>query len=77
MVKPARRRCPETNGSEGINGLTLCNAMYLSSWLDKTIDLPLDEDLFLEELNKRRAVSRRKENVTAQVADLSGTYGTH
>lgn len=65
------------DGSEGINGLTLCNAMYLSSWLDKTIDLPLDEDLFLEELNKRRAASRRKENVTETVADLSGTYGTH
>ena len=65
------------DGCEGINGLTLCNAMYLSSWLDKTIDLPLDEDLFLEDLNKRRASSRRKDNVVEQVADLSGTYGTH
>ena len=65
------------DGSEGINGLTLCNAMYLSSWLDQTIELPLDEDLFLNELNKRRAASRRKDNVVEQVADLSGTYGTH
>ena len=63
------------DGYEGINGVTLCNAMYLSSWLDKTIELPLDEDLFLEELNQRRATSRRKDNVTEIVADLSGTYG--
>ncbi|MDR0525762.1 MAG: Gfo/Idh/MocA family oxidoreductase [Spirochaetaceae bacterium] len=41
-------------GSEGIFGLTLSNGMHLSSWLDRTIDLPLDEDLFLQELNKRR-----------------------
>jgi predicted dehydrogenase len=41
-------------GAEGIHGLTLSNAMHLSSWLDKTIGLPMDEDLFLEELNKRR-----------------------
>jgi predicted dehydrogenase len=47
-------------GKEGIFGLTLSNAMYLSSWLDKTVNLPLDEDLFLEELNKRRKTSRLK-----------------
>jgi predicted dehydrogenase len=43
-------------GSEGINGLVLSNAMHLSSWLDKTIEIPFDEDLFLAELNKRRGV---------------------
>ena len=42
-------------GTEGIRGLMLSNAMYLSSWLNQTIELPFDEDLFLEELNKRRA----------------------
>jgi len=25
-----------------------------ASWLDETIDIPFDEDLFLKELNKRR-----------------------
>lgn len=48
-------------GPEGINGLTLSNAMHLSSWLDKTIDIPFDEDLFYEELQKRVATSRLKE----------------
>ena len=47
-------------GAEGINGLTLSNAMHLSAWTDQMISLPLDEDLFLTELNKRRAVSRHK-----------------
>jgi predicted dehydrogenase len=44
-------------GCEGINGLILSNAMHLSSWLDKTVDIPFDEDLFLAELNKRRKLS--------------------
>jgi len=41
------------NGAEGINGLTISNAIHLSSWLSKTVELPLDEDLFLSELTKR------------------------
>ena len=45
-------------GKEGINSLLLSNAIYLSSWLDKTIEIPFDEDLFLAELNKRRALSK-------------------
>jgi predicted dehydrogenase len=43
-------------GAQGINGLIISNAMHLSSWLDKTIDIPFDEDLFLRELNKRRKI---------------------
>ena len=60
-------------GVEGILGLTLSNAMHLSSWLDKTIELPLDEDLFLAELNKRRAISRHKDSADV-VLDTKGTY---
>jgi len=40
-------------GEEGISGLTISNALHLSSWLGKTVELPLDEDLFLAELEKR------------------------
>ena len=50
--------------------------MFLSSWQDRTVEIPFDEDLFLEELNKRRASSRLKEDVQSVVADLSGTYGS-
>jgi predicted dehydrogenase len=41
-------------GEEGVNGLTVSNAAYLSAWTGKEIELPLDEDLFLTELNKKR-----------------------
>ena len=53
-------------GEEGINGLMLSNAMHLSSWLKKPVSLPVDEDLFLEKLNERRATSVKKvgKNVT-------------
>ena len=61
------------SGIEGINGLTISNAMHLSSWLDKTVELPLDEDLFLEELNKRRATSRVK-SVQDVTFDTSSSY---
>ncbi len=60
-------------GEEGINGLTLSNAMHLSSWLGHPVEIPFDEDLFLKELNKRRAASRKKETVDV-VFDTSGTY---
>ena len=40
-------------GIEGINQLILANGMLLSSWLGKEITLPLDEDIYLQELNKR------------------------
>ena len=62
------------DGREGIHGLTLSNAMHLSSWLDQTIALPLDDELFHQELMKQVATSRRKENVKAVIADTSDTY---
>ncbi len=48
------------DGAEGIRGLTLSNAMHLSSWLKKPVDIPFDGELFLRELNKRRENSRLK-----------------
>jgi predicted dehydrogenase len=60
-------------GVEGINGLTLSNAMHLSSWLGKDIEIPFDEELFLEELNKRRSASRKKEG-SSVVFDTEGSY---
>lgn len=62
-------------GEEGINGLTLSNAMHLSSWLGKPVEIPFDEDLFLEKLNEHRANSRMKENVQEVTFDTEGSYG--
>ncbi len=61
------------NGTEGINGLMLSNAMHLSSWLGHAVELPVDEDVYLEELNKRRALSGKKESRDI-VFDTEGTY---
>jgi predicted dehydrogenase len=47
-------------GIEGINGLEISNAMYLSSWLNDWVDIPVDEDLFYSELRKRIEKSRFK-----------------
>ena len=63
------------NGEEGIYGLSLANAMHLSSFLGHAVELPVDEDVYYEELMKRVATSRRKTNVKAVVADTSTTYG--
>ena len=48
------------DGREGIRGLTLSNAMHLSSWLAKPVSIPFDQELFLAELDKRRQGSRLK-----------------
>lgn len=63
------------DGKEGINGLTLSNAMHLSSWLGCEVTLPLDEELFLQELNKKRASSKKKTGVKELTLDVDGTYG--
>ena len=64
------------DGREGINGLTLSNAMHLSSWLDKTIEIPFDEDLFYDELQKRVRKSKIKDDVKSVVSDTSGSYNS-
>ena len=61
-------------GEEGINGLTLSNAMHLSAFLGKPVELPFDEDLYESELMKRVATSRRKEAGKSVFSDTTGTY---
>ncbi|MCR5150018.1 MAG: TIM barrel protein [Clostridiales bacterium] len=64
-------------GEEGINGLTISNAAHLSSWLKKDIELPIDEDLYWSELQKKIAAGKaEKENVNETVqGDMSSTFG--
>ena len=62
------------SGAEGINGLTLSNAMHLSAFTGKQVSLPLDDDFYYEELMKRVATSRRKEGGKTVFADTSKTY---
>ena len=62
------------HGSEGINGLMLSNAMHLSAFLGKEVSIPIDEELYYNELMKRVATSRRKEGVKAVFADAAGSF---
>lgn len=48
------------DGKEGIHCVELIDSMLLSSWLDKTVTLPIDDELYLNELNKRIATSKDK-----------------
>lgn len=62
-------------GVEGIHGLTLSNAMYLSSWTDDWVQLPLDEDLFYRLLQEKIANSNyRKRDGGDRILDVSGTH---
>ena len=60
-------------GAEGLRGLTLSNAMHLSAFLGKPVEIPFDEDLYEQELMKRVAVSRRKTG-GAVFTDTTGSY---
>lgn len=42
-------------GEEGIRGLTISNAIHLSGWTGEKVALPINEDKYIEELEKRKA----------------------
>ena len=68
------------DGREGIRGLTLSNAMHLSAFLGRPVEIPFDEREFYDLLMARVATSRRKTDGAADAApaDTAGTYGgTH
>ncbi len=64
------------DGKEGINGVELMNAIELSGWRGGVpVTLPVNEDEYLEELNKRRATSRLKVVDDSYIEPTVGTYG--
>lgn len=64
-------------GTEGINGVELMNAIELSGWNGgKEVILPVNEDEYLEQLNKRRATSRLKTGGDDKIADTASTFGS-
>lgn len=62
------------NGEEGINCVELINAMLLSSFKNKPVSIPVNEEEYLEELNARRKTSRLKKDKDI-VLDTSSSYG--
>jgi len=64
------------SGCEGIHGLSISNAMHLSSWLGRAVEMPLNEELFFNELTKKIASSKRKNVVSGEVLNIEGTFGS-
>lgn len=48
--------------------------MHLSSFLQKSIDIPFANELFYEELMKRVVTSKKKTNVDEVIADTSNSF---
>ncbi|MCL1951692.1 MAG: Gfo/Idh/MocA family oxidoreductase [Oscillospiraceae bacterium] len=62
-------------GEEGINGLSISNAAHLSGWLGRPVEIPVDEDLYWAELQKKIAGSKAKAQAAQGVAmDLSKSF---
>ncbi len=65
------------DGTEGIRGVELMNAIEYSGWFGgKEVSLPVDQDEYLKELNKRRATSRLKIVDDTTITDTSNTFGS-
>ena len=64
-------------GTEGINGVELMNAIELSGWKGGApVTIPVNEEEYLKELNERRATSRLKVVDDNQFANTAGTFGS-
>lgn len=61
-------------GEEGLKGVVLMDAMLLSAWQDRVVELPFDDDEYLAELKKRIDNSVKKETKNV-VLNTEGTYG--
>lgn len=53
-------------GAEGIRGLTISNAIHLSSWTGEAVELPIDEDKFIVELEKRKTEEKESSKKKVQ-----------
>jgi predicted dehydrogenase len=68
-------RQPIAPGQEGINSIELANAMLLSAWTGKTIQLPLDAEQYEIALNDKIAESQAKKDIRPSVAEnMSGSF---
>ncbi|MBR7111233.1 MAG: Gfo/Idh/MocA family oxidoreductase [Clostridia bacterium] len=63
-------------GEEGINSLEIANAILLASWLNEKVSIPVDEEKYLAELNKRVATSRKKEGASVKL-DLNSSLSKY
>jgi len=61
--------------AEGIHSVELANAILLSAWTGRAVDLPLDSAVYEKALQQRIATSKPKAKPTVEaVADLSKSF---
>ncbi len=61
-------------GEEGINGLTLSNAIHLSSWIGDWVEIPFDEDKYYDMLQDKIKNSTVKKKSGDVVMDLKDSH---
>ena len=62
-------------GEDGVKALDIANAMYLSSWLNEIVELPVDPNDYFEKLQEKISTSAfEKKNVTNTILDVKGTH---
>ncbi len=62
-------------GEDGVKALEISNAIYLSSWLNETVELPVDADFYYAKLQEKINTSTfEKKHVTNTTLDVSGTH---
>jgi predicted dehydrogenase len=63
------------DGREGLNALILSNAMHLSAWTGREVELPFDEKAFEKLLCEKIESSKRKENAHNVFSEFDKNHG--
>ncbi len=61
-------------GYDGIRGLAISNAIHLSSWTNKPVTLPIDQELYASMLKEKAKNSKPKEADDSKISNLQGTF---
>lgn len=61
-------------GQEGINGVTLANAMLLSAWTDSWVNLPLDDEQYYAALQDKINNSNFQKDAEGKSLEFAGTF---
>ncbi len=65
------------DGREGINCVELIDSMLLSAWLERPVSLPIDDEVYYEELQKRVATSVDKTTEDVLIDNTCSFGGSH
>jgi predicted dehydrogenase len=62
-------------GEDGVKALEISNAIYLSSWLNETVELPVNADYYYAKLQEKiNSSTFEKKHVTNATLDVTGTH---